>query len=234
MKVTFKEHDNSLLVIAPSSEPSSESPSAEPSSLSESEPDTVNLIRTLDAHMSGLKGSGYLKLLINHADSPIYSTNLYHLEMGSPKEIATDFDEIENGHYSLINPAGYYGCNPQIELPIEVADKTAIAQVAKHRQNLIEARVIAESENNLAAVEDIIDELEKVDDWICKAVNKFGRPRYFANKATKDYQNVDKALVKIVEKLREIDPALGQMCDNHLVRGTRPHWSSAPIRKRRK
>jgi hypothetical protein len=122
-------------------------------------------------------GAKYLLELIAKPDSSIHCTNMKNLfnqsksafydENIEPTDENNDFDcEVSYFNYSK---------NPLNELPIEAADDRAIKQVMRHLYNTIEAMHIRQSYNDLSAVEDLLDEIEKCQEWLFKTVNKNGK-----------------------------------------------------------
>jgi DNA repair ATPase RecN len=177
-------------------------------------------------------GARYLEEIISKPNSTIHATDLRNLFNESKKA----FDDLdiettdENQNFVCELKCYNYSSNPLNELPIEAADKEAINQVYKHMQNTIEALHLRQSYNDLAAVDDLLDEIEKCKQWLAKACNNRGKPRYLVNQGNKDYQSVTKAIKFVVELLRAKDPELGKQCDEHLVLGVSLSWRAEAMK----
>jgi hypothetical protein len=167
-------------------------------------------------------GARYLLELIANPDRPIHATNLRNI-FNQPETkhiIDIDEDEVEYGKKYLF----FNSINPQWELPIKAADEKAITQVKQRLIKVIKLQAIAMQNNDLAKIEELIDEKDKLLDWLKKALNRFNRPRYLQNQAITDYQAVAKTIRLIIKVIGKDNPELVVFINEHYRAGMQFCW----------
>ena len=177
-------------------------------------------------------GSRYLIELIANANRPIHSTNLRNVFNYPDVTHLTDEDADEIDYNNKAN-LFFYSVDPQWELPIEVADKQAITEVNRRLVKINEVLAHAKQCNNLAEIEDLIDERDKLIEWLQKALNRFNRPRYIQNQANKDYYAVAKSIKLIINKIAESIPDYAEFIKQHYQSGMRFCWRTDNLKSRK-
>jgi len=196
-----------------------------PSFDSQVTPENIVIIKSLN--LNGLNdyiGAKYLYEAAYKPDNHIDYTNMRNLFNISRQEYPDDEIDIVLPLYNFD-----YSVAPMYDSPMKVLDESAIKEYKKRLVKINELIAQRQWFNDLAVVDDLIEEKEFILSELTKAHNRLGNPRYFVTQAIKDRQAVTKAIKFTVEKLRKLDPELGRICDRHLVLTTYVSWRSEPI-----
>lgn len=185
---------------------------------------TYKLVRLLDT-LIRYKYSRRLQELATNQDKPIHVTYLYNL-YNQPHSEYRDVEETEEDEYVVDDFC--YCSNPNWDLPIEITDMDTIKSVYKRRNQLVEALHIVQQQYNIARAEELQEEIDALSKYLDECINRNGNIKMIVDAEKRDYFAVHKGLKDMVERVREIDPELGALCDRHLVYGMTPYWSSDP------
>jgi hypothetical protein len=151
------------------------------------------------------RGFEYIDELLCHPFQPIECAYLRQLYQTDPHAISEDdFSEME----AVTIP--YCADFPFLpsELPIEAADKQTIKQVKERLLVLIDKEAELKQYHDLAALEDVRDEKDKLVEYLTTALTPLDRPRYLHHQPRNDYSAVKQAIQRAIEKLKPDFPCL--------------------------
>jgi hypothetical protein len=175
--------------------------------------------------MSDRAGAGLLLELINHPNQPIHASQLRHLH-SLP---LLDRPEYRSDENSQPYKRKTRQANPFDESTIRFCDQRTINEIKKRLKQLQIQKAEAKDWNDLAHLEEIYREEQILIDYLKKAFNRNGQPRYLRNKSKDDYSYVKKAISRIIEKIRKLDPKQADLIENHLKTGLCFRWESDDI-----
>ena len=191
---------------------------------------------TLLESMSDKAGARFLIELINHPNQPIHVSQLRHLH-NLPLMDRPEYRPYEgaNSHKSsflrkhessLLSSHSRAGgnLNPFKESSIPYCDKKTLDDVKKRLKRLQIIKHEAKCCNDYARLDDIYTEEEFLIDYLKKAFNRKGEPRYLRDTLRDDYSYVKKSIDRIIDRIRECDPNLSIYIENHLKTGLRFTW----------
>jgi hypothetical protein len=171
-------------------------------------------------------GTSYLTEVVNKSDTTISYSNLRNLFNHFQPELVDNEIEVQRPVFDFM-----YNLPPDYETSYEILDEKAIVQYKQRLVRIINEIAERQSYNDIAPIDDLIAEKEFILAELRKAINRFGRSRCLSSQKLKDRQTVVKSIKLIVNKLRELDPELGRICDRHLCLRNGVCWFSAPIRE---
>lgn len=174
--------------------------------IDENSPDTdphCGALLTLLESMSDKAGARFLIELITHPNQPIHVSELRHLHI---KPL------MEGGH------------NPFKENSIPYCDRKTLDDVKKRLKKLQIIKHEAKCCNDYARLDDIYTEEEFLIDYVKKAINRNGEPRYLRDTLRDDYSYVKKTIDRTIETIRKIETYQAEFIQNHLKTGLRFEW----------
>lgn len=173
--------------------------------------------------LSTLKGYKYVQELRSHPGIPIEITRLYCLDQVSvQKNIGDESDLMFIPFYDV-----YIG-NPA-ELPIPMLDSQALNDMKRRRKQLQHYLDIARGNNDYGAIDDCMDEIESIENYLRECLDSKGRIRNFSTVARKNASSVLRAVQYYIRKLNELDPNEAVYIAKHVVIGQVCYWSIDPV-----
>lgn len=172
-------------------------------------------------HMQDRAGAGLLLELITHPNQPIHATQLRHLH-SLPLLDRPQYKPNENHrpYKSKGRPA-----NPFDESSVRFCDQRTINEIKKRLKQLQIQKAEARDWNDHAHLEEIYKEEEILIDYLKKAFNRYGQPRYLRHQAKDDYSYVKKSISRIIDNIRLLDPKQADLIERHLKTGLSFEWN---------
>lgn len=171
--------------------------------------------------MTDKAGARFLLELITHPNQPIHATQLRYLHSLPLLDRPEYKPDVNNQTYksSKSNLA-----NPFDETSVRYCDQQTITEIKQRLNKLLAMKDQAKEWNDYGRLEEIYDEEQILVDYLKKAFNRNGQPRYLRNKSKDDYSYVKKNLSRIISRIRQLDPAQAEMIEKHLKTGLRFVW----------
>jgi hypothetical protein len=194
--------------------------------------DALKPLKELLQAMSDKAGALFLIELIAHPNQPIHVSQLRYLH-SLPLLDRPEYRPYEgnNAHKSSFrrkqesSPLFSHAlANPFDETSIRFCDQKTIDQVKKRLSKLQSIKAEAQNWNDYARLEELYREEEFLIEYLKKAFNKNGNPRFLRNRGKDDYSYVKKSIERVIAKIRKLDPALADEIDKHLKTGLRFEW----------
>jgi hypothetical protein len=110
----------------------------------------------------------------------------------------SDTERIEMGLYAHFMP-----------LQIEMTDGRTIREVSARLTQLIELEATLRIENNLAALDDILLEKQKLQDYLAEVLLPGGKVRFFGEHGRREMRSVYMAIKRCLDGISDLEPDLG-------------------------
>jgi hypothetical protein len=160
-----------------------------------------------------LTGIEYIIELVLHRGEYISSPGLRNL-----------YNRARRGNNSRIFPMP--GEQPSCEhlslvsyTPYQAMDEKGIKQIRKSFEATYEEYCVAVENNDIGAIEELTGELNKLDDYLRKAVQPNGVVRNLEHQPDKDYRAVCKAVKKAMDCIKTDNPEMWEYLNPGLVIG---------------
>ncbi len=111
----------------------------------------------------------------------------------------SETERIEMGLYAQFMP-----------LRIEMTDERTVRDVSARLMLLIEMEATLRTENNLAALDDILTEKQQLQDYLAQVLLPGGRIRCFSEHSRRDMRSVYMAIKRCLEGISALEPSLGE------------------------
>jgi len=95
-------------------------------------------------------------------------------------------------------------------LRIQMADDQAIREISSRLTYLIEMEATLRTENNLAALDDILSEKQKLQEYLSQVLKPGGKIRCFGEHSSRDMRAVYMAISRCLDGISKVEPALGE------------------------
>jgi len=175
-----------------------------------------NLLNLLET-MSDKAGARFLIELITHPNQPIHVSELRHLH-------SLPLLDAQQYRPQYSRPSLDGGPNPFKENSIPYCDKKTLDDVKNRLKKLQIIKHEAKCCNDYARLDDIYTEEEFLIDYLKKAINRKGEPRYLRDTLRNDYSYVKKSISRIIDRMESLDPFFAKKIREHLVTGLRFKW----------
>jgi len=136
-------------------------------------------------------------------------------QMYNARELAQSETEIPE-QYRLLSESGspalekmglnYYEADSGIDL----ADKRCVKEVTRRLKQLIYIEAELRLNNDICALEEILEEKEMLQDYLQAVMQKDGRMRKFMDAEQKATRAVNRAIRRCIDGIGEVDPELGR------------------------
>lgn len=166
------------------------------------------------------KGLAYLIELVSSPNNLIYSTrlrNLFNLPGKGSEELETAYSREEDKtdlDFSIGEP----------ELPVKATDEQAIIEIKKHLQRLIIQEATAENWNDLARLEEIRDEKDKILEYLKQSLTSRGKIKTINSREQADYRAIYLALQRTIGFIQKDRPDIALIIERHLITGIYFQW----------
>lgn len=97
----------------------------------------------------------------------------------------------------------------ELEQPIQLCDRKTVGQVCARMKVLIQKEAELMEYCDLAALDEVRTEKEQLEQYLCEVLNPQGRIRHCRDKASRDIQSVNRALRRVLQEIRTVEPDLG-------------------------
>ncbi|MCB5252461.1 MAG: hypothetical protein WC944_10445 [Candidatus Cloacimonadaceae bacterium] len=150
------------------------------------------------------KGWIYLLEVLRHPGECRYAYSLRTAEHPIPEEyrFSNIISETERNQHNLY--AQHYARS------IKMADWRTIKEVSQRLNRLIAMEAELRVNNDIAALEEVLQEKEQLSQYLQEVMGKGGRLRNFKDSGTKAVVSVNKAMRRCLKEIEEVDPPLGR------------------------
>jgi len=150
------------------------------------------------------KGWVYLLEALRHPGEYRYAYSLRAAEHPIPEEyrFVNNISEDERNQQNL-----YVQYHPY---SFEMADRQTIKEVSRRLNQVIAIEAELRVNNDIAALEDLLQEKEQLSEYLEEVMRHDGRLRYFNDGGRKAVVAVNKALRRCLMEIEEVDPPLGR------------------------
>jgi hypothetical protein len=149
-------------------------------------------------------GWTYLLELLRH---PAQMYNARELAC-SDLEIPEQYRSLSRQKSTALEAMGlnYYEADSGIDL----ADKRCVQEVTRRLQQVINIEAELRVNNDLCALAEILEEKERLQDYLQKVLSKDGRIRKFMDAEQKATKAVNRAIRRCIDGIEAVDPELGK------------------------
>jgi len=160
--------------------------------------------------MKKSKGWIYLLDLLRHPGQQRYALSLLAAHQSIPEQYRLLGEISESQRNSLDLYSCYYA--PEIKM----ADQRTVTEVKARLLRLIEMESSLRIQNNLAALDDLLQEKEELEHYLKEIMNKSGQLRNFREHNRREIYSVYKAIRRCLDSIARLDPALGRYLEGRV------------------
>ncbi|MCK9557435.1 MAG: hypothetical protein PHO85_01425 [Candidatus Cloacimonetes bacterium] len=163
-------------------------------------------------------GWRYLLELLRHPGETYYARDLYASRNTVPEGMQM---------FAAMSAAELEGMNVYRQSPdnrIEKADLRCIAEVKKRLLKVIEMEAELRINNDVAALEEVLNEKDKLLSYLQEVLYKDGRIAKFLDAENKAREAVRKAISRCLDEIEAVEPELGRYLRKRIKRSGRLYY----------
>ncbi|MCK9336107.1 MAG: hypothetical protein M0Q99_12440 [Candidatus Cloacimonetes bacterium] len=107
------------------------------------------------------------------------------------------------------------------EMRIAMIDDRGLKEVSKRLNVLIEIEAELRINNDLAALDDVLEEKEQLQQYLQEVLSYTGSIRSFSNSESKAAAAVSKAITRCLDSIHDVEPALAEYLSKHIEKSNR-------------